>query len=257
MLKTLSLVLLLLLAGCASLTEEPTDRMNASELYAEAKDALTSAEYQTALDLFSKLEAKYPYGRFTQQAQLETIYAHYKNDEPEAAVGAADRFIKLHPRHPNVDYAYYMRGRATSEPRNTFLSRFFPRDPAARSPEAAKESFRYFTLLTTRYPDSRYSPDALKRMVMLRNDLARYEEQVADYYLRRGAFQAAANRGKGILEDYPGSDAIPEALTIMVRAYRAMAIETLANDALRVFRLNYPNHPNLARLDGKAAWDEE
>lgn len=256
MLKRLLPILLLLLSGCASLTEDPLDKMSASELYNEAKEKLDAGEYQSALDLYSKLEGKFPYGRYTQQAQLETIYAHYKGDEPEAAVAAADRFIKLHPRHPNVDYAYYMRGRTTAQPRNTFLSRWFPRDPAERSPEAAKEAFRYFNQLTSRYPSSKYTPDALKRMVVLRNDLARYEVKVADYYLGRKAYQAAVNRSKEVLESYPGAEAIPEALTIMVRSYRAMELTTLADDALRVFRLNYPEHPNIVRLESGEPWED-
>ncbi len=239
---------LLLTIGCSSMEEDPTAGMSASEIYAEAKEALDDAEYETALDLYSKLEARYPYGRYAQQAQLETIYAHYRNDEPDAAVGAADRFIKLHPRHPNVDYAYYMRGLASAEPPATIITRLFPRNPAERSPQAAHEAFRYFRELISRYPNSRYSPDAHQRMLELRDNLAQYEVNVAGYYLRRGAYLAAANRGKYVLEHYPGTASEPEGLAIMVEAYRAMGLDELAADSLRVLKLNYPQHEALERL---------
>ena len=254
----LSILALLILTGCSTLDDDPTAGMNASEIYAEAKDALDSSDYETAIDLYSKLEARYPYGIYAQQAQLETIYAHFRGGEPAAAVAAADRFIKLHPRHQNVDYAYYMRGLASFEQKSTFLQRFTSKDLADRDPEAARESFRYFKELLLRFPASKYRSDAEQRMGYLKNSLAKYEVNVAKFYIRRGAYLAAANRGKYILENYPQTPSIPVALAIMVYTYRQMGMEQLANDALQVLTLNYPEHEILEKLEEpKNFWDEE
>ena len=242
-LPILSLILLVA-SGCSGLREsvDPTTGWSASEFYEEAHAAMKEGNYETALDYFTKLEARYPYGRYAQQAQLETIYAHYKAQEPAAAIAAADRFIRLHPRHPNADYAYYMRGLASFDPGSNFLERIFPQDPSKRDPQAARESFRYFEELAKRFPRSKYSEDAVKRMRYLRNGLARHEIHVADYYLRRGAYLAAANRARYVVENYERTPAVPEGLGVMVRAYRAMGLADLAEDARRVLEMNYPDH---------------
>jgi len=252
-LKILSILsLVFFLGGCASLTQDETANWTVEQFYSAAKEALDDADYQTALDYYTKLEARYPYGRYAQQAQLETIYAHYKADEPASAVAAADRFIKLHPRHPNVDYAYYMRGLATYDQGSNLMETLFPRDHSKRDPSSTREAFNYFRELVTRYPDSRYAPDAIKRMKTLRNNLAQYELNVADYYLRRGTYLAAANRAKYVLENYKQSTATPGALVILVKAYRKMNMQDLANDALHVLELNYPKDPGLAQLKEEA-----
>ena len=247
----LSLSLVLLLAtGCSGLREtvDPTVKWSASEFYEEAHAAMNEGNYETAIDYFTKLEARYPYGRYAQQAQIETIYAHYKAQEPAAAIAAADRFIRLHPRHPNVDYAYYMRGLASFEPGSNFLERLFPQDGSKRDPRSARESFRYFEELVKRFPKSEYSEDAVQRMRYLRNGLARHELHVADYYLRRGAYLAAANRARYVVENYQQTPAVPEGLGVMVRAYRVMGLDDLAADARRVLQMNYPDHPVVASL---------
>jgi len=227
--------------GCSIFKEhDETAGWDASQLYNAAKEALNDSDYEKALKYYGRLEARYPYGRYTQQAQLETAYAHYKAGEPEAAIAAADRFIRLHPRHPNVDYAYYMRGLASFDTGRNFLERFFPQDGAERDPSAARESFRYFSELVQRFPQSRYSQDAVQRMTYLRNNLARHEVLVADFYLRRGAPLAAANRGKYVLENYERTPAVPDALEIMVRAYRQMEMADLADAAYRVLEKNHP-----------------
>ncbi len=241
--KLFAAALVLVLAGCSGLESDETAGWSASQVYEEAKLAMKEADYPRALDLYSKLEARFPYGRYAQQAQLETIYAHYRAEEPDAAIAAADRFIKLHPRHSNVDYAYYMRGLASFDTDLGFLANLLPKDPTQRDPEMARESFRYFRELATRFPESRYTEDAIKRMALLRNNLAKYEVQVADYYMKREAWLAAANRAKYVLENYERTPSIPEALGIMVTAYREMEMPTLAEDALRILRLNYPEHP--------------
>lgn len=247
--KILSILsLVFLLGGCASLSTDETANWTVEEFYDAAKEALNDADYQTALDYYTKLEARYPYGRYAQQAQLETIYAHYKANEPASAVAAADRFIKLHPRHPSVDYAYYMRGLATYDQGSNLMEALFPRDRSKRDPSSTREAFNYFKDLVTRFPDSRYAPDAVKRMTVLRNNLAQYELNVADYYMRRGTYLAAANRAKYVVENYKRSTAIPGALVLMVKAYRQMEMPELANDALHVLELNYPNNPDIAVL---------
>jgi len=247
--KILSILSLLwLVAGCSILTEDETANWDAEKFYETAKEALDSGDYATAIDNYTKLEARYPYGRYAQQAQLETIYAYYKDQEPASAVAAADRFIKLHPRHPNVDYAYYMRGLATFDQGSALMERIFSSDRSKRDPATIRESFNYFRELVTQFPDSGYTPDALQRMQVLRNYLAKHELHAADYYMRRGNHLAAANRAKYVLENYQRSTAIPDALVIMVKAYRQMEMTDLANDALRVLEQNHPEHPGLAEL---------
>ena len=163
----------LLGTGCASWSNyDETANWDASQFYNAAKEALNDGEYEKALKLYSKLEARFPYGRYTEQAQLETPYAHYKAGEPAAAIAAAERFIKLHPRSSNVDYAYYMRGLASFEPGKNFLERFFPQDSAERDPTAAHDAFRYFNELVQRFPDSKYAADARQRMLYLRPTVA-------------------------------------------------------------------------------------
>jgi len=239
---------LLLLASCASLSGDGTDNWTVEQFYQAAKEAMDRGDYQTAIDNFTKLEARYPYGRYAQQAQLETIYAQYKNDEPALAVAAADRFIKLHPRHPSVDYAYYMRGLVTFDQGNGALESLFPKDRAKRDPASLRESFNYFKELVTRFPKSRYTPEAIKRMTDLRNTLAKHEVEVAYYNIERGAYLAAVNRAKYVLENYQRSTAIPDALAVMVKAYRLMGMPDLANDSLRVLELNHPDDEGLAEL---------
>ncbi|MEN8168678.1 MAG: outer membrane protein assembly factor BamD [Pseudomonadota bacterium] len=247
--KLLSIISLLsALVACASINEDPTSGWSAERLYQEAKDALNDGNYEQAIENYTKLESRYPYGRYAQQAQLETIYAHYKAGETSSAVAAADRFIKFHPRHASVDYAYYLRGLATFDQNKGFLNKYFKQDPAARDPAGVRESFDYFKELMTRFPNSRYSPDALKRMTQLRNTLARHEVHAAAYYLKRGTYLAAANRAKYVLENYQRSTAIPDALVIMVKAYREMQLTDLATDAMRVLELNHPEHSGLAEL---------
>jgi outer membrane protein assembly factor BamD len=249
LIKLLSIISLLsLLVACASMSDDPTSGWSAEQLYEDARGALDNGEYERAIEGYTKLESRYPYGRYAQQAQLETIYAHYKAGESISAVAAADRFIKFHPRHANVDYAYYLRGLTTYDQNKSFFSRYFDQDPAERDPAGVRESFNYFKELVTRFPNSRYTPDAIKRMTVLRNTLAKHELHAAAYYLKRGTYLAAANRAKYVLENYQQSTAIPDALVIMVKAYRKMGLNDLADDALRVLELNHPEHPELAEL---------
>jgi outer membrane protein assembly factor BamD len=243
--KLLSLLLTLsLISGCAvfkDATDETKD-WSASKFYSEGKSALNDGDYTKAINYFEMLEARYPFGRYAQQAQLETAYAYYKSDDPASAIAAADRFIKMHPRHPNVDYAYYLKGLANYDRNSSFVDRYLPTDRSQRDPGAARDSFNDFNELVRQFPDSRYAEDARQRMLYLRNNLAQYEVHVADYYMRRGAHLAAANRAKYVVEHYQNTPAVPQALAVMNQAYRALGRNDLAEDAVRVLKMNFPDH---------------
>lgn len=240
-------LLLALIAGCAS-TQDP-GKWSAKQFYDQARQAMEVEDYQTAIKYYEDLEIRHPFSPFTQQAQLEVIYAYYKYDEPESAIAAADRYIKLYPRAKNVDYAYYLRGLVSFERGMGSLDLWLKLEADKRQPQTALSAHHYFEELIKRFPDSQYAGDAKQRMVYLRNKLARYELNVADYYFRRGAYLSAANRAKYTLENYPQTPAIPDALAIMIKAYRQLGVEDLAADALQVMQLNYPNHEALKQLN--------
>lgn len=248
--------LLVSLSGCGLLPEEgdPTASWSASRLYAEAKDELNSGNYQNAIKLYEKLEARYPYGRYALQAQLEIAYAYYKDGESASAINAADRFIKLHPNHPNVDYAYYLKGLVNFQSDLGIFSALGGDDFSDRDPKAAREAFEAFRELVTRFPESRYAADARARMNYLVNALASHEVHVARYYMRRGAYVAAANRAKYVLENYPQAPALEEALAIMVRAYDALGLPKLRDDAHRVLEQNFPGSVYLAGGPARKPW---
>ncbi len=232
---------LLLIAGCASETEEDLEATEL-EYYQSAQGSLRSANYEEGVRRLQLLEARFPFGRYAEQAQLEIIYAYYKSSQAESARAAADRFIRLHPQHPNVDYAYYLRGMASFDEDQNFIAQFLPLDPSTRDPGAARESFNDFSLLISRYPESQYAPDAQKRMVYLRNLLARAEINVARYYIYRGAYIAAANRGRYVFENFQETPSVPEALAVMVESYQLLNMPELAEEALLVLTSNYPDY---------------
>lgn len=234
---------LALLAACA--TPPLDEALSESELYSMAQRDLDSNNYASAIEKLRALESRYPFGRFAQQAQLELIYAYYQNMEPEAARSSADRFIRLHPQHPDVDYAYYMRGMASFTRDRGLFERFLPLDMTRRDPGAARDSFNEFAQLVSRYPDSRYAPDARLRMIYLRNLLAAYDVHVGHYYLKRKAYVAAANRGRYVVENFQQTPSVDDGLALMVEAYRQLALNELADNALLVLQTNYPEHPSL------------
>jgi len=246
------------LAGCGLLPEvqDETAGWSAQRLYSEAKDNLNDGDYERAIKLYETLEARFPYGRFAQQAQLEIAYAYYRDNEPISAIAACDRFIKLHPNHPNVDYAYYLKGLANFTEDQGLLSRFSDQDMSERDPRAAREAFAAFKELVTRFPDSKYAEDSQARMKYLVNAISANEVHVAKYYLRREAYVAAAGRAKSVVVNYPETPAVEEALAVMVVAYDKLGIDDLRDDALRVLRLNYPKSKYAQGVDlsGKAWW---
>jgi outer membrane assembly lipoprotein YfiO len=233
----------LFVAGCGMLPEvkDETAGWSAQRLYSDAKDKLNEGNYEAAIKRFETLESRYPYGRFAQQAQLETAYAYYKDNEPVSAIAACDRFIKLHPDHPNVDYAYYLKGLANFNDDLGLLGNLVDQDLSERDPRAARDAFLAFKELVTRFPDSKYAEDATARMTYLVNALASNEVHVAKYYIKRGAWVAAANRAKEVLKTYPEAPALEEALAIMVMAYDKLGLTDLRDDAQRVLALNFPD----------------
>ncbi len=230
------------LAGCGlwSKATDPTQDWSAEKFYQEAKSALDSGNFERAIDYFETLEARYPFGPYAEQAEIEVVYAYYKYDEPESALVAADRFIRLHPRHPKVDYVYYLRGLINFDRGQGFVERYFGQDISERDPVPLRQSFQDFSELVTKFPTSRYTPDSRQRLVFLRNNLARYEVHVADYYRRRTAWVAAVNRAKYVVEHYPESPALRDALQLLVEGYTALGYTQLAADTERVLRLNFP-----------------
>lgn len=210
-------------------------------LYQAAQRSLRSGNYNNAITQLQRLEAQFPFGRYAEQAQLELIYAYYMAFRPDAARSAADRFIRLHPQHANVDYAYYLKGLAAYEQDRGFFDRFVPTDLAARDIGAARESFADFGQLLARYPNSDYAPDARQRMIYLRNLLARSEIMVGRYYLSREAYVAAVNRGRNVVENYPTTPSVPDGLALMIEGYLKLNLPEPANDSLRVLVANYPD----------------
>ncbi|MEE8234538.1 MAG: outer membrane protein assembly factor BamD [Gammaproteobacteria bacterium] len=246
--KTIASFLTILALSACSYFEEKEDvaeKWPAERLYAEARGALDSGSYEKAVELYEKLEARFPFGTYGQQAILDLAYAYHKSDEPDAAISTAERFIKLYPQNAHVDYAYYLKGLTNFQRGKGFAERILPMDESQRDPASSLQAFEDFSELVKRYPDSQYAEDAKLRMTYLRNILAEHEIHVAHYYMRRGAFVAAANRARYVVEKYPRTPSIPDALVIMAKAYKVMELTELSTDALRVLELNYPNHPGL------------
>jgi outer membrane protein assembly factor BamD len=247
-LAALALTLGLLLSGCGTELDE-TLGWSANQLYARARESAEDGNWAAAVKYFEKLEARYPYGRYAQQAQLEVAYAHYKDNDPIAATADCDRFIKLHPNHPNVDYAFYLKGLVNYTENRSLFAGLTSEDPAERDPKAAREAFLAFRELTQRFPDSKYTPDALDRMRHLINALAQHEVVVARWYMRRGAYVAATNRAQAAVRTYPNTPAVEEALAIMTGAYDVLGLPALRDDARRVLAQTYPESPWLKRSD--------
>ena len=230
------------IAGCGSMPAQidETAGWSAGKLYGEAKDAQADGNWDKAAKMLEKLEARFPYGRYAQQAQLEMGYVYWKNNEPGSALAACDRFIKLHPSHPAVDYAYYLKGLVNFNEDLGLTAYVSTQDPTERDPKAAREAFDAFKELVTRFPNSKYTPDAKLRMNYLINAMASLEVHVARYYVKRGAYIAAANRAQFAIMTYPQAPAIEEAMFIMVTAYDKMGMTDLRDDADRVMKKNFP-----------------
>lgn len=216
---------------------------DAKKFHDTARKYMENENYLKAIELYETLEARYPFGKYAAQTQLDVAYAYFKNDDPEAALAAADRFIKIHPRNPSVDYAYYLKGLINFNRGIGFMDRFMPTDATQRNPSNVQESFNNFQELVQRFPDSKYVPDAKQRILALRNNLAMYDIHVARYYMKRKAYIASANRASHVVKEYQRTPAVPYALQIMEQAYTKLGLDDLAADAHRVYQENYPNGP--------------
>ena len=233
-----------LLSGCGIFSGKEVDETRgwtAQKLYAEARQELSDRNWQNAIKHYERIESRYPFGRFAQQAMIEVAYAHWKNEDIASALASIDRFVKLHPNHPSVDYMYYLRGLINFNDDLGLLGFFSGQDLSERDPKAAADAFSAFKEMVTRFPDSKYAPDAIQRMNYLVNALASHEVHVARYYMKRKAYVAAANRTQYALKTYPGAPANEEGLVIMVKAYDAMGMTALRDDAERVMKKNFPD----------------
>jgi outer membrane protein assembly factor BamD len=243
-LSTLRLTLLLtplVLAACNTTPKDPTAAWTPDQIYAEALDERAAGNTDKAVEYFEKLEGRAAGTPLAQQAQLEKAFTHYKVGELPQAQVALDRFMRLHPASPAMDYALYLKGLVTFNDNLGFLGSLSKQDLSERDQKAAKDSFESFRQLITRFPDSRYTPDARARLTHIVNSLAQYEVHVARYYHRRGAYVAAINRAQTAITDYPGTPALEEALHLLVSSYDALAMTDLRDDAKRVLSASYPN----------------
>ncbi len=239
--RSLAIVALLLAAGCASTSFDETRDWSPERLYSAAREELEDKNYQKAITYYEKLESRYPYGRYAQMAQIESAFVYWKDNENAQALAACERFLKMHPNHPNADYAYYLKGRINFNEDMGILGYLTVKDLTERDPQAAQDAFDAFRELVTRFPQSRYVPDAQARMSYLVNSLASAEVNVSEYYLRRGAYVAAINRAQFALTNYPRTPAIERALSVLVRAYDQMGMTQLRDDSNRMLVANFPN----------------
>ena len=242
-----------LLAGCASVNEDKTAGWSPNRIYTEAKDEASSGSYDKAVPLLEKLEGRAAGTPLAQQAQIDKAYAQYKGGEKAQAVATLDRFIKLHPASPALDYALYLKGLVNFNDNLGLFSFISRQDLSERDQKAAKDSFEAFSELVTRFPDSRYAQDSRQRMTYIVNSLAQYEVHVARYYFQRGAYVAAIGRAQSALTDYQGVPAPEEALYILIQSYDALGMTQLRDDARRVMEKSYPQSTYLAGgLKGKS-----
>jgi outer membrane protein assembly factor BamD len=252
-------ILVLLVAACSGKggPDETLD-WGPEKLYSDAKDDLKSGQYESAIKGFERLEARYPFGRWAQQAQIDTAYAHYKSGDRVLALAALERFLKLYPNHSALDYVYYLKGLINFNEQQGWLSSFGGQDLAERDLDAARESFDAFKQVVTRFPESKYAPDAEARMKFLVNSMASGEVHVARYYYKRGAYVAAANRAQTAIRKYPQAPAVEEALFLLMLSYDRLGIEDQRADAERVLKLNFPQSAFLERglaQDNRRWWE--
>jgi outer membrane protein assembly factor BamD len=215
----------------------------AQKFRSEAKSAVDSGSYEKAIKLYEALESRYPFGEESAQTELDIAYAYFKNNDPDSAIAAADRFIKMNPRNPGVDYAYYLKGLVNYNRGIGFIDRFLPTDTSQRDTSTARDALKNFEELIRLFPHSKYIVDARSRIIALKNNLAMYEVHVARYYLKRKAYVAAADRASTVIEHYQRTPAVPYALQVLQEAYTNLNLLDLAKDVTRVYELNYPNGP--------------
>lgn len=255
--KSLLLVALFALITACSSNKAIDENLSETELYQLVQTDLDKGNYSSAVKKLKALETRYPFGRYAEQAQLELIYAQYKSGDTTEAMASADRFVRLHPQHKDIDYAYYLKGLAAFEQDRGIIARFLPLDMTKRDPGSARVSYNQFAQLTARYPHSRYAPDAKQRMIYLRNLLANYEANVGYYYLRRHAYVGSLNRGTYIVENYQGTPSVADGLALMTESYRHLGLNDLAESSLKTLMLNYPDHPSVVKGEFTAKIKDE
>jgi outer membrane protein assembly factor BamD len=251
-----AIALALLMAACGLLPEvqDETASWSADKLYATAHQAMVEGNYTRAVKLYEQLEARFPYGRYAQQAILESAYANYRAGETAAAVAAAERFIRTYPNHPNVDYAYYLKGLVYFREDQGLLGYVYELDLSEREPKGMRESFAAFKELITKFPDSRYAGDANDRMRYLTNSLALYEVKVARYYYNRGAYVAAVNRAQTAITTYPRTPANEDALAVLADSYNKLELPQLRDDAQRILKQTFPQSKYVTGETARPWW---
>ncbi len=254
--KNASIILLLMsltfISGCSWLgssdeepTEEATDGYTERDFYEKIQVSLNAGNWTVAITNLQLLESQFPFGKYAEQAQLELIYAQFKTADYESSISAAERFIRLHPQHVNVDYAYYLKGLSEISQASSFFDSFLPTDNTKRDIGSARSAFATLSEFLTRFPKSPYAADTRKRLVNLRNRLARAEIHVANYYFSRKAYLAAANRGRYVVENFQQTPAVPDGLAVMAQAYKILDMQELSENAVQVLAANYPEHPSI------------
>jgi len=236
-------ILSLSLFGCNKSKKDHYIGLSAEQIYTQGQTNMAKNNYPLAIKDFEALEARYPYGEYSLNAQLDLINAYYKKNDPILALSTANRFIRMNPKHPRVDYAYYLKGLVNYDQNTSLMYRHLPVDRSARDPSPAHESFAAFKDLVEQFPNSEYTPEARQRMVSLRNQLANYELYVVEYYMKRGAYLSAANRADFIIKNYDKTEAIPKALSLMITSYRQLGMTQLSEDAEKVLTSNFPACP--------------
>ncbi|WP_010181690.1 outer membrane protein assembly factor BamD [Glaciecola sp. HTCC2999] len=242
-LYALSLIGLIALGGCSSAPEkaiEEVELQGPQAIYAKAKTAMENGNFGGAAEILSDLDSRYPFGELSHQVQLDLIYSYYKSGDSAQALATIDRFIRLNPNHKDIDYAYFMRGLTNMEMDDNLFQSLFNIDRSDRDPSASREAFNDFRQLLDTFPESKYATDAQKRMVYIKTRLAKYEIAIARFYMRREAYVAAANRGQYVLEYYPDTGMVQEALEIMVSCYDQLGLDQLKANAIKILKLNYP-----------------
>ena len=245
-LRSVIFALVLTLVGCSS-NRLKNDELTEQEYYQQAKEAMQKNNFTSAIERLKLLESRYPFGRYGEQAQLELMYSYFKVGDSDSVLATAERFIRLHPLHEQADYAYYLRALATYDMGFNFIERYFEHDVTRRDPTPMHDAFNQFSELIQRFPDSSYVPDAVARMVYIKDRLASHEITAARYLMKRHAFVAAANRATTVVENYQGTTHVPEALALQVEAYRQLKMQNEAEQALSLLALNYPEYRQFKR----------
>ena len=251
------ILLIMTFSGCSSLgsifeEKDPTVGLTASQLYAQGKEFLDAADFNNAIKLFEILEARYPFGKYSTQAMLDISYAYYASNQKDEAIVEINRFIRLYPNHPNISYAYYLRALSNFDKDANIVSRFFGHDPSRYDVTDLKNSFNDFTTVVNRFPDSKYADDSINRLRYIKNQIARNELYIAEYYDKRSANIAAIERVKFMLENYGGTPSSEQGLVILVKNYNELKLYDLAYDSARVLKKNFPDY-RIIKKDGQVS----